>query len=135
MDQAKWWNAVENPLAVTNIYSEPPELAEVRIMHVEVDEQGPTALVKLELPAFPDKPPLRWHQHENNAAILELRLFGISKLHLEGWTTNNTATVTLLRGGGLVNLEIIGHDMHLSASGIAADIHRIEGYRRAQRSD
>lgn len=72
MTSAHWWEAVENRSAVTSMYSTPPALNYVRIMHVALDDDGPTLLVKINMPVLPDNPPVRWQRQQYNAAVLEL---------------------------------------------------------------
>jgi hypothetical protein len=108
-----------------------PDLSDVRIISLTLQDDGPTVLIRLVLATFPDRPPVRWQRHAYNAAILELRLFGASGLRLEGWSTDNVATVSLVRNVASVHLEMVGPGVLFLAHGIAADVSRIEGYHRA----
>lgn len=131
VDRAQWCDVIENPLAITSLYLSPPELSNVRIMAVSMHEDGPTVLIKIELPFFPDKPPLRWRQSGFNAAIMELRLFGVSELRLDGWTINNVARISLYRKDAVVCCEVVGQSTVISARGLAADVAGVVGYCRA----
>ena len=131
VDRAQWCDVIENPLAITSLYLSPPELSNVRIMAVSMNEDGPTVLIKIELPVFPDKPPLRWRRSGFNAAIMELRLFGISELRLEGWTVNNVAAILLYKNGAEVCFEAVGRSTVFSARGLTADVAGVAGYCRA----
>jgi hypothetical protein len=130
VDSENWLDVIENPLAITNVYSSHPDLSRVRVMRLELDEQGPTLLIRIELPTFPDTPPLRWRRHCYDAAIMELRLFGVSELRIDGWTTDNVGGISLYRNGDSVRFQSLGRGTSVSATGVGADVHRIEGYRR-----
>jgi hypothetical protein len=131
VQNANWWEATANPTAVTSLYSEVPQLRDVRVMSVLMQEDGPTVLLRCCLPAFPDKPPLKWQRHAYNAAFLELRLLGASGLRLEGWSHENLGTVMLTRNGSSVRLEISGQRIPFTADALAADVTHIEGYHCA----
>ena len=53
---------------------------------------------------------------------MELRLFGISELRLEGWTVNNVAGISLYRNGAEVCFEAVGQSTVNSARGLTADV-------------
>jgi hypothetical protein len=125
----KWWHAVEDPGALESMYSVLPELADVSILSVAMQRDGPTVLIRLILPVFPDQPPVRW-RHGYNAAILELRLFGVSGLLMKGWTNDNIGTVTLVREAASIELKISGPGVLFSANAIAVDISHVKGYQR-----
>jgi hypothetical protein len=82
MDKAKWWTAVENPLAVTSIYWEPPKLTEVEITRLELDLGRTNGQSEGWATGLPGQATTRRRRYQHNAAILELRLFAISQVRL-----------------------------------------------------
>jgi hypothetical protein len=125
-----WWDATANPTAVTSIYSEVPQLRGIRVMSVFVQDDGPTMLIRCCLPTFPDRPPLKWQHRAYNAAVLELRLLGVSGVRLEGWSNDNVGTVALTRNESSVRLEISGSRILVAADALDAEITHVEGYHR-----
>jgi hypothetical protein len=130
VQNANWWEATTNPSAVTSIYSQVPQLRDVRVMSVLLQDDGPTVLVRCSLPTVPDKPSLKWKRHAYDAAIVELRLLSVSEVRLESWSNESTGTLALTRNGSAVRCEISGPRIVFAADAIAVDITHVAGYHR-----
>src|ERR1041385_3257079 len=101
-------------------------------MYVELDENGAALLIKIELPTYPDKPPLRWQHLGHTTATLKIRLIGVSELQIRGWTTHNSADIVVNRVGNSVEFRASGNGLLISANSVSADVCRIEGYHRRE---
>ncbi len=129
-----WTQFLENADAISSIFDQAPSLQRVRLMRLQLSEDGPTVDLKLALRDFPARPPKRWAAMRANAAILELQLLGVARLSVAGWTTNNVVDIvfnrsaegsfeTILHGEG-VRVEVLCLGVrvtHLSACQTAAE--------------
>lgn len=126
-----WTSLIQNPDAIRSIFECDPSLDAVRVMKVELFEDGPTLNISIVLNQYPDKPPLRWARIGANAVALVLQLMGVSHLSLDGWSTENTVACRLSRRNGYAyEVSVDGPTLKLSAVCQAARITHIEGYKQ-----
>ena len=91
-----WYEACQNPEALTHLYTAPPPLNPVEVHEVALRRDGAQLMLRIELPVFPDNPSPRWHQ-EANAVQATLDLWGLSEFEQKGWGTDNRGALTLAR--------------------------------------
>jgi hypothetical protein len=78
-----WLDAVQNPHAVRTLFAAGPPLTGGRVVAVAVRRDGSPVEVRIDLPAFPDFPPQRWHPTFNTVQ-LHLDLFGPYSVRFDG---------------------------------------------------
>jgi hypothetical protein len=82
-----WYNLVQNPRAITALYTTVPELDSVHILEVGLNGRG-WIDIKIDLPSFPDNVPQRWKWQGYNRVLLSLRFSSILSFQLEQWSTS-----------------------------------------------
>lgn len=76
-----WFELAENPLAVTNLYTEVPLLDRVRFLRTELSGHYGIK-IWIQTKQFPDKPPRRWQGC--NVLTIELLFYGPRAVRLTG---------------------------------------------------
>ena len=103
-----WLEAVDNAEAVCSLYDSPPSLKRVWTRKVELQQDGPTLALHIQIRDLPNRPPPRWRE-PYNAVTFEMLLLGASDLHVEGWDTENIADVLFRRNEtGTIEASILG---------------------------
>lgn len=103
-----WTELIENPKAITAIFSAIPSLDQVQLLRITLSRDGPTVDLAIALNEYPENPSPRWEKSQSNAVVLEIQLMGISALSIEGWSLDNVVTLKLeRRESGQLQLEAI----------------------------
>jgi len=127
-----WIEHLQNPQALSRLYKVVPELDRVELTRLELDRDGPTLLLTIVLPRFPDRPPGRWMRSGFNTATLRLRLFAVSSYLQSGWQTENTVRVEMSRTGESISLTAVGERMKLEIICGFIDVAGVAGYFRVE---
>jgi hypothetical protein len=79
-----WYDLVENPKAISALYTTVPELDFVHIFEVNLNGYG-WIDIKTDLPSFPDIIPQKWKWKGYNRVLLSLRFSSILSFQFERW--------------------------------------------------
>src|SRR5437016_2870185 len=93
-----WLDLADNPEAVKSTFETAPSLKNVEVFSVLIDREGPTITVEIALNEAPSKPSPRWERINANAVTLKLQMLGVESVTLEGWATDNKATIDIHPG-------------------------------------
>jgi Immunity protein 50 len=129
-----WLQFVENATAVTSVFAAPPSLEMIRVLSINLNQEGPTVRIALALNDYPSKPSPRWSRTAN-AVTLNLLMLGVDTVTLEGWCTDNIATIDIERQeSGLLQITVKGSKLGLSVSCGWIQIDGLEPYHRVPMS-
>jgi hypothetical protein len=127
-----WLDAVQNPKAIKEIFEVVPSLKDVEVVSFLIDRDGPTVVVHLALNEPPDRLPARKKRIGANAVTLKLQLLGVDELALEGWATENRASVEIkLDSVRRIEVSIDGSTMRFKSRCQWVRIEGVEAYQRA----
>jgi hypothetical protein len=90
----KWYEFADNPRAITALYAEVPELEQVHLLEVAMDNRR-MMTVTVALPDFPDQPPPNWRWRNYTAIHLCLQFEQVRDFHLEGWASHQQADLSI----------------------------------------
>ena len=76
---------------------QPPDLSNVRLHEVTLQQDGPRVTLRLDLAEFPSNPPFKWATSRHNCVQITLVLLGIVQIHLDRWSTNNLGALAIER--------------------------------------
>ena len=124
----RWHEYLENPEAIRSLYGDVPPLTAVRLMKVQLQEGGPTAVLSLVLPTYPIHPPIRWSRTGFNAATLNLRLFAVRRYEQSGWQVNNIVDIHITKEGDSLHLKANGPSLHMFIECGFLDVAGVSGY-------
>jgi hypothetical protein len=125
-----WTSCLENPEAIVSIFREESRLSSVRLMKIELLEDGPAINVGLALRDYPRNPPHRWSRIRANAVVMVLQLMGASRVSIDGWATDNTVDCLIEKtDGNSCELKMIGPEFRAHMAGFALRIARLDGYQ------
>lgn len=72
-----------------------PSLAEIRLHEVQLQQDGPVILLRLDLREYPDKPPVKWAAAQHNTVQVRLMGVGIHALTIRDWSTDNVGRLDI----------------------------------------
>ena len=78
-----WYESLEKNLFIKNLYSEIPELNNVRIDAIRMVDEGRKITLNFIMPFYADKPPVKWAGLGYNAVFVELDFFDAQELCLK----------------------------------------------------
>jgi hypothetical protein len=126
-----WTPLLENPEAITSLYAEEPSLTSIRLMSIELLEDGPTVRLNLDLHDYPLRPPARWSRINANAVTMVLELLAVSEISINGWSSDNVISCELRRlGEAGLKVILIGTNVRGEVNCLAARVAHVTGYKR-----
>ena len=125
-----WVDKLENPEAITSIYSHAPTLKNVRVTYISMDENGPTVTLHFNPQKAPDKQSPRWKRAGVNAVTIMLQLMAVEQLTVENWPSETSVDIELSRdNGNKLHLSIADETMKLNCSCLFIRISGIAGFQ------
>ena len=76
-----WYDKIDRINFIKQIYTEIPDLINVKIHHIALKREGEEVSIIFDMPLYPDNPPTKWNG--NNTVSVELSCFVISEFKLE----------------------------------------------------
>ncbi len=123
-----WLDLVTNPQGIREIFgAETPPLMGVGLQGVEIDREGPTLRLRMDLPTYPSSPPVKWRRNGYNVVQIELLLGGISDISLRGASVDMLVDIDIKSDGRLA-LEISSPTFNMIAIAASVTVSKIEAY-------
>jgi len=130
-----WLDLAENPEAVKSAFEIAPSLKDVEVVALRIDRDGPTITVDIALSEQPSKLSPRWERISANAVTLTLQLLGVETVSLDGWATENQATIDINPGSSTkIEVQITGATTQFRCRCQWLRIAGLTGYRRESHS-
>jgi hypothetical protein len=127
-----WLDAIQNPEAIKQIFEVPPTLGDVEVVSVLISRDGPTVEVHLALDETPNRLSARLKTIHANAVTLKLQLLEVDELTLEGWATENRASIDIAANDAKnIEVSIKGSTMRFRCHCRWIRIDGVTPYRRA----
>lgn len=127
-----WYEKLDNPLYMTNLYDEVPLLEDVKIHSIDVVLGGAQVDLVLELPSFPDNVPKRRVREGYSKVSLQLSLFTIEEFNLvykeKCRGSFNIGSITIEDTDDGLGMIIVG-GVYLKVSFSSAFIQRVIWYK------
>ena len=79
----RWLDCVQNPEAITSLYDAPPNLRNILLHRIDLQESGWVCRVVLVTSELPVRRPQRWG--DCNVVHIELGMMEITELEVVGW--------------------------------------------------
>ncbi|MGC5054687.1 Imm50 family immunity protein [Micromonospora sp. DT48] len=123
-----WLDLVTNPQGLREIFgAETPPLVGVGLHGVEIDREGPTLRLRLDLPTYPSNPPVKWRRNGYNVVQVELLLGGVSDISIRGVSVNMLVDVDIKSDGRLA-LKISSPTLNMIAMATSVTVSKIDAY-------
>ncbi len=118
-----WQQQLDNHTFISQLYNEIPELINVRILNIKIDDEGDKVSIAFVMPKYADNPPQKWELLNYNSILVELNFYDINKL---SFTSSHKKMF------GDINIEITGKNLlQLTISG-ALDVKLEAGVGQIQ---
>lgn len=107
-----WADLLVDPERLRGLYSDLPARDPVTVRSLNLDRRGPTLILRLDLPAFPDHPLPEWAGAGYDRFQCQLRFLAVEDLRVRSWAAPVTGSLAVeprpsrrvrvtLRGEGL----------------------------------
>lgn len=115
-ESADWVSLLVNPEPIRAIFgTHTPSLTDVEVHDLLLGRDGPSLLVRFDLPDYPAEPPRKWVEAEANRVQLRLRAVEVRALTVNGVGWATATAMTLQPEDGAVRLRLGGADTCLDA--------------------
>jgi hypothetical protein len=131
-ESADWVSLLVNPEPIRAIFgTHTPSLTGIEVHDLLLGRDGPSLVVRFDLPDYPADPPRKWVEAEANRVQLRLRAVEVRALTVNGvgWATATTMTLEPEDGG--VRLRLDAADTCLDALAGWAYVDEISAYLQA----
>ena len=91
-----WHKNLERNMFISNLYTEIPQLVNVRIAQIKILDEGDKATIIFDMPNFPDKPPKKWANLGYNTAIVQLDFFEVEEIMIKSMNNRYRANIEII---------------------------------------
>jgi hypothetical protein len=131
-----WIDVVDRVEVVRAVFgTRVPRLDAVRLHEVILHQDGPTVILRFDLPEFPEPAPVKWNEAGHNTVQVMLALDDVLETRVLGWTKNNVGSLSVsipsTMGGVLVEFSASGSNLRLVSKFVR--IERLTAYRDRDR--
>ncbi|MCX4716477.1 MULTISPECIES: CPCC family cysteine-rich protein [Streptomyces] len=125
-----WLKFVDNPEIIRAVYGKQavPELDGITVREICWHWEGPSLLIRFDLPTYPDNPPHEWRESHFDTAQVELRLLDAAAALEAGQDSNPVGSITLSKGAAApVHATLDAERFRVRANAQRAYIQRLSG--------
>lgn len=114
----RWLDCVQNPDAITSLYDAPPDLRNILLHRIDLQESGRAVRVMLVTSELPVRRPQRCG--DCNVVSIELGMMEITDPEIVGWPWERFGNATAVRSESKVVLEAEGVGFRVKVASTAA---------------
>lgn len=123
-----WHKSLEKNIFITNLYTEIPQLVNVRISQINIADEGDRISLIFDMPCFGDKPPKKWVTSGYNTAVVQLDFFEIKEVMIKSNSRTYRGNIEIVKDeNDTVLVSVIGSVEAKIKAGIGM-IQSVEGY-------
>ncbi|MFF2567518.1 Imm50 family immunity protein [Streptomyces sp. NPDC058084] len=124
-----WTSLLANPSGIERIYEgRVPDLTGVHFHSVELNREGPSLLLRFDMPSYPENPPHKWQKQGFNVVQMTLGLSGVEEPTLHGFAIDPVADISL-RSQERITLDVHSASLRLHATAATVYVANISAYR------
>lgn len=128
----EWLNLVQNPEPIKNIYSNTPLLTGVRIKSLELRQDGPLLIMRIDLPEYPSNPPIKWEKEGFDTVSLDLEFIEISDLRIENWLKDNVTDIIIKGTKDALSVETENGNVIVTFTASSLFIMKTSAYKNGE---
>ena len=102
----RWLDCIQNPEAITSLYDVPPDLRNIWLSRINLQDSGWACQAVLVTSELPTRLPPRWG--DCNVVHIELGMVEITELEIVGWPWERFGSATAVRSESKVVFEADG---------------------------
>lgn len=123
-----WLDNLVDARAVRAIFGATvPSLTGVVLHEVCLHRDGPRAVLRFDLPEFPEKPPRKWLEQGLDQVQIQLMLVGVRDFSMQGWSNSPVIDLSIVRNDG-ITASGVGDAVHIGMSADAVLVASISAY-------
>ncbi|MEU2794761.1 Imm50 family immunity protein [Streptomyces sp. NPDC007100] len=126
-----WGELLRNKGMIDKFYRELPTLEQITLRSVHFDRYGPTIILRLDLPVFPDFPLPEWAEEGCDRLQFHLKFLAVEDVSMHQWKPPVTADVTMTAlERRRINVAVAGEGVNLTfTSSDSLTVDRISAFR------
>jgi len=78
-----WYDILSDNVFIKKLYNKVPELTDVRIFEMNIQNEGNKISITFDLPYYADYPPQKWINLKHNTVIVRVDFFLIHELNMQ----------------------------------------------------
>src|SRR5690625_1019051 len=123
-----WHKVINENKFISLLYDEVPELINVNIINVKLEDQGRKVSLLFVMPEYADHPPKKWHRLKYNSIVVELNFFDVNDLSFTSTNKDLSGDISIESNDhNTLNTHLsVTLTLNLKASGRL--IQKMEGY-------
>jgi len=90
-----WADLLTNREQMDHYYSTIPALDGAELRSLRLDRYGPTLTLRLDLPAFPDRPDEKWVAEGCDRFQCQIRFLDVAELRVSGWPASTPLAISI----------------------------------------
>ena len=122
-----WVESLENPQAVSSLFSRAPDFSHIELHEVWLGRDGPVLRLRFDVTMVPSPLPRKWPKGSNTTQFV-VAAWGIGSLQLTGWGTSMHGRLAVALVGPEAKLTFFSSECELNASFTALRVEKITGY-------
>jgi hypothetical protein len=123
-----WYEYLGKNNFLTTLYTEVPQLVDVRISQIKIHDEGRRITIVFDMPCFPDKPPKKWVELGYNTAVIEVDFHDIQEILIKSFSSSYRGNIEIQRDTtDSVVLNISG-EVQVKIKSMGGFIQDIRGY-------
>ncbi|MFE1415550.1 CPCC family cysteine-rich protein [Streptomyces sp. NPDC058746] len=130
-----WLDFVDNPEIIRAVYGEQevPELDGITVREIRWQWEGPSLLIRFDLPTYPDNPPREWRVSRFDTIQVELRLLDAAAAFEAGQDSSPVGSIVLSTGAAApVHATLDAERFRARVNAQRAHIQRLSGSLRGK---
>ncbi|MET9351289.1 Imm50 family immunity protein [Streptomyces termitum] len=125
----RWTSLLADSSGIERIYSgRAPDLTGLNLHSIEFNREGPSLLLRFDMPSYPENPPEKWKKQGFNTIQVTIGLSGVKNPVLNGFTTSPVVDITL-KSQGEITLDVESDSLKLHATAATVYVSKISAYR------
>ncbi|MEW5659489.1 Imm50 family immunity protein [Streptomyces cinereoruber] len=123
-----WTSLLANPSGLRSVYGgDVPDLRGLSLHGVEFRREGPSLMLRFDLPSYPAEPPAKWAARGFDTVQVVMGLSGVRTAALDGFASDPVADISLYARDG-VTVEVASASVRLRATADTAYVARLSAY-------
>jgi len=123
-----WHKVINENKFISLLYNEVPELINVNIINVKLEDQGRKVSLLFVMPEYADHPPKKWNRLKYNSIVVELNFFDVNDLSFTSTNKDLSGDISIESNDHNTLKVRVSGTLTLSLEASGGLIQKIEGY-------
>lgn len=104
-----WHELLERNTFIGNLYSDVPELKNVRIAGIKIHDEGGRLTIEFDMPVYAEFPPEKWIKCGDNTVFVEADFFDLTEVNIQSTESIYRGDIKITKDeNNLIDIQISG---------------------------